>query len=79
MKNTKKTIGIDMDGVIADVETQVLNWYQKETGVTLTKEDISGKSEDEAFIEKGMLRKILNMPGFFRTLPVMEGAVEAVR
>lgn len=79
MKNTKKTIGIDMDGVIADVETQLLNWYEKETGVTVTRDDISGKSEDEAFIEKNMLRKILNMPGFFRTLPVMDGAVEAVK
>jgi 5'-nucleotidase len=75
----KKTIGIDMDGVLADVETQLLDWYQKETGTVITKHDIAGKQEDEAFPDRETFRKFLYTPGFFGSLPVMEGAVEAVK
>jgi 5'(3')-deoxyribonucleotidase len=79
MKTNKKTIGSDMDGVLADVETQLLEWYEKETGVALTKKDIEGKTEETAFPQREVFRKFLYTPGFFRNLPVMEGAVEAVK
>ena len=79
MKKLSRTIAIDMDGVIADVEGQLLDWYQTKYGVTLTREDIKGRSEEELFPESGALREFLFTPGFFRTLPVMEGAVEAVK
>lgn len=75
----KKSIAIDMDGVLADIEDQILDWYKEETGVTVTRQDMQGRQEDDIFPDKGMLRKILNKPGFFRTLPVMEGAVETVK
>lgn len=75
----KKSIAIDMDGVLADVEDQVLAWYKEETGIVMTREEMKGKPEEELFPDRAVLRKILNKPTFFRTLPVMEGAVEAVK
>lgn len=68
-----------MDGVLADTEAQWLSWYEKETGIALTKKDIEGKQEHDDAPEFANFRKYLYEPGFFRTLPVMEGAVEAVK
>ena len=68
-----------MDGVLADVEPQLLEWYHKATGTLLTKEDLAGKQEHEAFPQNEVFRQFLYTPGFFRNLPVMEGAVEAVK
>lgn len=73
----KKTIAIDMDGVIADVELQALHWYKRLSGITLTKADVLGRTE-EAFLPDGLFRKFIYQSGFFRTAPVMEGAVEAL-
>lgn len=75
----KKTIAIDMDGVIADIEPHLFSWYKKETGIELTREKILGQSEEEAFSDRQAFSKILNTPSFFRTAPVMEGAIETVR
>jgi 5'-nucleotidase len=76
--NMKKTIAIDMDGVLADVETQFLNWYERDYGIKMTKDQLAGKTEDTAFPEKGTMKKFAFTPGFFLTLPVMEGAIEAM-
>lgn len=75
----RKSIAIDMDGVIADVEAQCLNWYERDFGLKMTKADLEGKREDEIFPEIGTFRKYILTPGFFATLPVMEGAIEAVQ
>ena len=75
----KKTIAIDMDGVLADVESQIIDHYNKAYGNNLTKEGIQGLSEEEAFKERELLFEILNKDNFFRTLPVMPDAVESVR
>lgn len=74
----RKTIAIDMDGVLADVETQYLNWYEKEYGNRPERETMLGRMESEA-LPNDAISKFLVTPGFFRTLPVMEGAVEAVK
>lgn len=73
----RKTIAIDMDGVIADVEPQFLAYYEQVTGIRLTGKDIAGQSEHDAF--NGKAHQLVTMPGFFRTAPVMNGAVEAVK
>jgi 5'-nucleotidase len=75
----KKSIAIDMDGVIADTETHFINWYEREYGVRVGTHEIQGLKEDEMFPEKTAARKFAFTPGFFRTLPVMQGAVEAVK
>lgn len=75
----KKTIAIDMDGVLADVESQLINHYNEAYGTSLSKESIQGLSEEEAFKGRDLLFGILNKDNFFRTLPVMPDAVESVR
>jgi 5'-nucleotidase len=74
-----KTIAIDMDGVLADVEPQLIKYYEQHYGIVITSKDIQGFSENEAFPEDAGKRLMANTPGFFRTLDVMPGAVEAVK
>lgn len=75
----KKTIAIDMDGVIADVESHFLNWYERDYGVAFTAADLQGKSEENAFPVKDAVRKFATTPGFFTTVPVMKDAVESLQ
>lgn len=77
-ESKRKTIAIDMDGVLADVEAQYLNWYEKEYGTRPERESMLGLMESDA-LPNGAIAKFLVTPGFFQTLPVMEGAVEAVK
>jgi 5'-nucleotidase len=73
------SIAIDMDGVIADIELHTLNWYQKKCNVVIHPEDIIGLPQLEALPEKDAVWKFLHTPGFFRTLPPVKGAIDAVR
>jgi 5'(3')-deoxyribonucleotidase len=57
-----------MDGVLADVETVFLNRYELETGTCLTRKDVEGKTEREAYPN---VREWVTTEGFFRNLPVM--------
>ncbi|WP_421940857.1 5' nucleotidase, NT5C type [Pedobacter sp.] len=75
----KKTIGIDMDGVLADIEDHMLKAYERETGILMTRDDIKGLSEEEVIADPELAKKIFHQAGFFRTLPVMPGAIEAVK
>jgi 5'(3')-deoxyribonucleotidase len=75
----RKSIAIDMDGVIADVETQFINWYERELGVKVLKEDLIGRTEADAFPDATAVRRFVFTPGFFRTLPVMPDAIESVK
>ncbi len=68
-----------MDGVIADSETHFINWYERDYGVKILPNQILGLKEDEMFPDKTAARKFAFTPGFFRTLPVMTGAIEAVK
>jgi 5'(3')-deoxyribonucleotidase len=77
MSTKRKSIAIDMDGVIADTAQQFLNWYEMKYGVRFSKQQLQGKSELEA-LPDGAARKFVFEPGFFRGVPVMEGAREAV-
>ena len=72
----KKRLIVDMDGVLADIYPQYIRLEREETGKKIDLADTWGKSEEEAFPNS---RKHLNMRGFFRTSPVIEGAVEALK
>jgi len=77
--NTKrKSIAVDMDGVIADTVMQFINWYDKDYGIKIGVEAFHGKPEIEVFPE-GVMKKIVYSPGFFRNVPVMYGAQEALK
>jgi 5'-nucleotidase len=74
----KKTIAIDMDGVLADTEAQYIKWYERDYGVKIDRLTLVGIAEGEAFPVKDAIRKFLYTPGFFRTLPLISGAQAAV-
>lgn len=65
-----------MDGVLADVYSRFFELHEKETGVRLTVEEVAGKLEAEAFPHQ---IKWVTTPGFFRSVPVMEGSIEGLR
>ncbi|MGC4041752.1 MAG: 5'(3')-deoxyribonucleotidase [Flavobacterium sp.] len=73
----KKTIAIDMDGVLADIEAHSLRLYKAYSGVTLSKKDILGK-EEWNMLPEGLFKIFIHKEGFFRNAPVMDGAIEAV-
>lgn len=74
----RKSIAVDMDGVLADVEAHFLSWYERDYKVKMKREDLYGKKEEEAFPEKGIVKKFASSPGFFQTVPVMPGALDAL-
>lgn len=67
-----------MDGVIADTVTHFVYWYEKEFGVRVDKSVFDGVPESEALPGEA-IRKFVYTPTFFRTVPVMPGAQEAVK
>jgi 5'-nucleotidase len=77
--SNRKSIGVDMDGVIADTESHYIAWYKQETGETLSRSLFLGRSEYETLPDKTAVSRYIHTAGFFRTLPVMPGSVEAVR
>jgi 5'-nucleotidase len=74
----RKSIAIDMDNVIVDIETNWINRYENEFGVRIAKEDLLGIPEDDAFPDPLAARSLLYKPGFFRNAPIIDGAQEAL-
>jgi len=65
-----------MDGVLADVYKRFFDLYEIDTGIRLSVEDVAGMFEHEAFPD---VLKWVTSPGFFRSIPVIEGSVEGLR
>lgn len=78
MTKRKKSIAIDMDNVIADIEQHMINWYHQRHEVLIEKHLLHGQPEGAAFPDRGKVKELLFTPGFFRTAPVIEGAREAL-
>ena len=45
---------VDMDGVLADVYSQFINFEYRDSGIRLNREEMYGKTEEEAFPSTGM-------------------------
>jgi 5'(3')-deoxyribonucleotidase len=78
-KKSRISVAVDMDGVLADTQTHFIQYYQKETGIKVDPESMLGIPENEAFPDKTAVQRFVHMKGFFRTLPVVSGSVEAVK
>tara|TARA_R110002124_G_scaffold250051_3_gene415119 strand:- start:184 stop:705 length:522 start_codon:yes stop_codon:yes gene_type:complete len=74
----KKTLAIDMDNVLVNIEENWINWYEREFGVRVSKEAMLGVNEDEAFPDKAAARSLLYKPGFFLNAPIIAGAHDAL-
>jgi len=77
MDKKRKSIAIDMDGVIADTISNFITWYEREVGVRIPLQAFEGKPEAEGLPDNAVRRYVVT-PSFFRSVPVMEGAKEAV-
>jgi 5'-nucleotidase len=71
-----KRILVDMDGVLADVYSRFFQLHKDEYGEELSVKDIIGLKEAEAFPSQ---LKWINTPGFFRSIPVMEGSQNVLK
>lgn len=72
----RKKILVDMDGVLADVYAQFINFEYRDTGIKKDLEQLKGITEAEAF---PLHHEHLNSQGFFGTAPLIEGSVEGLR
>jgi 5'-nucleotidase len=73
------SIAVDMDGVLADTETHFVHYYETESGEKVDRNTLLGVPENIAFPDKTAVRRYVNTPGFFRTLPLIPGGVHAIK
>ena len=78
-KKNRISIAVDMDGVLADTQTHFIRYYERETGIKVDPASMLGIPENEAFPDKSAVQRFVRMNGFFRTLPVIAGSVNAIR
>ena len=74
----KRTLAIDMDNVLVNIESNWIDWYYREFGVLVSREAMLGINEYDAFPDKEAARSLLNKPGFFLDAPIITGAHEAL-
>ncbi len=74
-------IAIDMDEVLADTASHQLAWYTRDFGPGITADDLRGKPFHKVVPEahRPRVREHLFDPGFFRDIPLVPGAIEAIR
>lgn len=72
IKDMKKTVLVDMDGVLADIYPHFIALEEKESGIQLDIKSLDGKLEEDAFPS---FYKIVNQPDFFRTVPLISDSV----
>jgi 5'-nucleotidase len=73
------SIAVDMDGVLADTETHFIQYYETESGEKIDLKTLQGVSESHYFPDKTATMRYVHTPGFFRTLPLIPGSVDAVK
>ncbi len=73
----KQRLLVDMDGVLSDVYAQFMKYEKAEFGSNArTLESLRGLIELDAFQNA---RKYIHERGFFRTMPVIEGSIDALK
>ncbi len=72
----KTQILVDMDGVLADVYTQLIDFEYRDSGIMFGPEELYGKMEENAF---PAFDKHIRSKGFFRTVPQIPGSIEGLR
>jgi 5'-nucleotidase len=78
-KPRRISIAVDMDGVLADTETHFIQYYEKESGEKVDRNTLLGKPESLAFPDHTAVRRYVHTPGFFRSLPLIEGGPQAIK
>ncbi len=73
------SIAVDMDGVLADTETHFIKYYEAESGEKVDRKSLLGVPENIGFPDKTAVRRYVHTPGFFRSLPLINGSVSAIK
>lgn len=73
-------IAIDMDEVLADTAAHQLAWYERDFGPGPTAEELHGShlAKLVPVEHRARILEHLHHPDFFRSIPLVPGAVEAV-
>lgn len=66
---------VDMDGVLADIYSQMLDYEYRESGTRPSEQDMRGRLEENAFPS---FHKFIRNKGFFRTTPTIENSIEGL-
>jgi 5'-nucleotidase len=73
------TVLIDMDNVVADFDSEVLKRIGEQyPHISLVSTRPNFYIADDYPAHRGLVRGILNQPGFFHSLPIVEGAPEGL-
>lgn len=70
---------LDMDNVMAEINPQYVVYYKKVYGEDLHLQELINHQKNRTFPDYSLLHKLLEIPQFFRTLPVMADAPEVVK
>jgi 5'-nucleotidase len=79
IKSRRISIAVDMDGVLADTETHFIQYYESESGEKVDRKSLLGVPESQGFPDKTAVERYVHTPGFFRTLPLISGSVDALK
>jgi len=72
----KKRLLVDMDGVLADIYAQAIQFEFAESGRLIQKEDVKGDDEIVAFPNAA---RHVRLQGFFRNAPVIPSAISVMK
>lgn len=74
-------LAIDMDEVVADAYQRFFEWYERDYGIKIDPVSTYGKKAHQVVATEHLevVKNYPFQPGFFEDLPVMEGAVEAIK
>lgn len=78
MTGRKRSIAIDMDGVIADTIANFLIWHERASGSRYDRSVFEGRPEADG-LPGNAVKNYVTSTGFFRSAPVIPGSQEALR
>ncbi len=75
-----KRIAIDMDEVLANINTRFCEWYERYTGIKITEAQLFEKGQKiHQYVGQPAVRDLLRIKGFFKDLPLMPDSQEVVK
>ena len=76
----RKRIAIDMDEVIADPLARFIEWYERDNGIKISREELFREGQKiYEYVGKQEVRDYLHIKGFFKDLPLMEDSYKVIK
>lgn len=74
-----RVLNIDIDGVVADLLTPWLDYYNSRTGESIKKSDITCWDLEDCLRHKEVIHEFLYLPGVYRNLEVIGNAKKVLK